>query len=126
MIGDCRFRARLRTGFRLGRRGFSESGSASVSGSPDSRVFTPLACKRGPGAAYSSMPQLLALALTMLVIVVVLALPVKMAAAMLGASRTGLGSCFLALVCASIAQAIGFLFFPFGSAVAFLLAACMF
>ena len=58
--------------------------------------------------------------------IVVIALPVKLAAAAMGAKRTGFGWCFLALIGASILHSIGLLMPVFGTIIAFLLAAAGF
>ena len=73
--------------------------------------------------------NLLALPVLVLVIfgiVFLLVLPLKLAAAAMGAERTGTGWCFLALLCASWVQALGLSFPVYGSLVAFMLAAAVF
>lgn len=61
-----------------------------------------------------------------LVGIIVITLPVKLAAAAMGATRTGFGWCFLALIGASILHSIGLLMPVFGTIIAFLLAAAGF
>jgi len=57
-----------------------------------------------------------------LVGIVVITLPVKLAAAAMGATRTGFGWCFLALIGASVLYSIGLAVPFFGLVVAFVLA----
>jgi hypothetical protein len=68
------------------------------------------------------------LILLVLVIIgfVLMVLPLKMAAKAVGAENTGMFACFLALIVASILQAIGSLVPVFGNLVAFLLGAAGF
>lgn len=71
------------------------------------------------------MPWLTVL-LAILVVAVVLILPLKLAAAAMGARRTGALWCLLALLGANILQALGLTVPVIGSLVAFLLSALAF
>ena len=66
------------------------------------------------------------LVLVIFCIVFLLVLPLKLAAAAMGAERTGTGWCFIALLCASWVQALGLSFPVYGSVVALLLASAVF
>lgn len=70
--------------------------------------------------------SLLVLVVVVVVLAFLLTLPLRLAAAAVGAGRIGTGWCFLALLAANAAAAVGLSFPVYGSLIAFLLASVMF
>ena len=71
-------------------------------------------------------PEFVLLVVAMIIAIGILILPVKLAAAAMGAERTGGGWCLIALIGASIVESMGLAVPIYGSLVAFLLSAAVF
>ena len=81
------------------------------------------------GELFNGENGLIALAVLVVLLIigfVLMVLPLKIAAKAVGAENTGMFACFLALIVASILQAVGSLVPVFGNLVAFLLGAAGF